>query len=392
MKKAREILAKLISLVFNAIINFHKKYISNLDKPTLYCIFAIVIFGFISLLTVSPAISARIGISKYQLLTKQSIFIALSMFLMIWIANKSSEALIFYSSVFFILFTILVFLVLPIGIEIKGASRWIGAGFLSIQPSEILKPFFVVVNAQILAKNNELEPNKKQIYKSMGITALISSLLILEPDFGMMLLYCFTSAFQMFVAGVKLRFLSAVALILFLFSVATFMLVPHVQQRLLNFSGEETSYQIKKALKSIQEGGFLGKGPGNGDIKYTLPDSHTDFIFSVICEEFGYIFAASLICLYFFVIIRNLMLITFISRLKRDTLIVYGCIFIFMTQVFVNIGVNIRILPNKGMTLPFISYGGSAILGMGILFGIVLCLTKNIYGLKSPYRKIFGPF
>ncbi len=385
-----EIKPKKTKSMFLKLDLFIEKYTNNIDKFTFFFCLFIAFFGFISILTVSSPIAARINISPFSIILKQIIFLSLAFFLMIYIANKDKEAIFFYANSILFGLIIALVLVLIIGIDIKGSSRWLGFGGISIQPSELLKPFFIIVNAKILAKDGDY---RKNLAKSLILTAIISGLLILEPDFGMMAIFCLTSVFQIFISGIKLRVIYSLGVVFMLVMAIAFLSVPHVRGRILGLvSSGESGYQIQKAQESIKSGGFFGKGLGNGVVKYNLPDSHTDFIFSTICEELGHLFAIILVLAYFLIAIRNMILIPRITNDKASILTVYGAMFLFFCQVFINIGVNLHILPNKGMTLPFVSFGGSALLGMGILIGITMCLTKDIHGLRNQYQKLYSPF
>lgn len=386
----RSILLRVIKIISD----FETKWLNGVDRGTFFVSIALMSLGLITLLSVAPAISSRIGVSTYHFFGKQVIFVALSLCIMVYISQISIERVVFYSNIFAVSLIFALFLVLIVGLNIKGSQRWIDLGLLSVQPSELLKPFFVIINAKILSKITT-ETWKFQVIKSLLFTGIIILLLLLEPDFGMSIIYILTCGIQIFISGVPLRFLRNLAIIFILLCVCAFLLMPHVRNRIKGFanSGDvELNYQVKKGIQSIKEGGFFGKGPGNGSVKYQLPDSHTDFIFAVICEEFGYIIANIIIILYFYIIFKNLIVITKICDNKRNVLIMYGCMFVIFSQVFVNIGVNINILPNKGMVLPFVSYGGSGIMGVGILMGIVLCLTKDIHKIRSNYSKLFSPF
>lgn len=364
------------------------------DKVTLNCTLMLIGIGFVILLSISPAISARVGVNKYHFILKQAIFIPISLFLIYYVARQNIETIIKHSHLFVLFFTFLLLLVLIIGIDIKGSKRWINIGFFAIQPSEILKPFFIILNAKILGQINN-ENFKEKVLKILFLVFLISALLISEPDFGMMFIYGSTFLVQMFVSGISIYFLGNLIIVLFLFSIISFIILPHVKYRIMNFLFSDNiniNYQIKKSIQSIQDGGFFGKGPGNGVVKYQLPDSHTDYIFAVICEEFGYIMATFIILLYCTIIFRNIKKVHNFTIDITKIILMYGIIFMFSMQVFINIGVNINILPSKGMTLPFISYGGSAIIGMSIMIGILLSLTKEDNKMKSPYYKIISPF
>jgi cell division protein FtsW len=363
----------------------------DIDSFTFYGCLFIIGFGLISVLTIAIPISLRIHVSAFGFIAKHIVFLGFSIFLMLFFANSKKGEILFYSNILLCFALVMLIAVIPFGINIKGASRWIGFGGISIQPSEILKPFFIIVNAKILGSKGDLD--RSRILKSLGLLSVICFFLILQPDFGSLILFAMICVFQLFLAGMRLKYIFSLGGTVIGLMVFAFFAFPHVKSRVMTMvGGQEVGYQLKKSQESIKSGGFFGKGLGNGTIKYHLPDSHTDFIFSTICEEFGYLFAIILICLYFAIATRNMILITQCTRDKVSIYTVYGNMFLFFCQAFINIGVNLKILPNKGMTLPFVSYGGSALISMGIVIGITMCFTKESRYINNQYSKLYSPF
>ncbi len=363
-----------------------KDYICNIDTKTLFSVVALCLFGIFIMFSVSPAIAHRINISQFQIAIKHLIFLSISFVLMIKISNIKDDTIIRFSIILYIFFIVMLLLVLFFGPDIKGAKRWIKIPLLmSLQPSELLKPFFIVVNAMFLRNLKT-----RQFFKvttSFVLFAIISVLLIKEPDFGMFCVYLSIWITQLFVAGFRLKYMMSFFVAMFIGIILLISVLPHAKNRLESFMNKDNKpkYQVEKALQSMIEGGDLGKGPGDGTVKFQLPDVYTDYIFSAIGEEFGYVICFTITLLYIFIIIHNLLLAKIEADIMKSNIII-GIIVMFALQVFINIGVNIDLLPSKGMTLPFISYGGSAIIGMGINFGILLAFTNKKNSYKTRYN------
>lgn len=348
--------------------------ISKLDKPIFYCIVCIFIVSIIAIMTIAPVMNHRINTSVYSTILKHLIFLSIAFIIMIYIANINIHSMIFYNNLYFLIITGMLVLVLLFGKDIKGASRWLDVFGFSIQPSELLKPFFIILNAKLLS-----EKTIKNIIKVFIVTGITISLFILEPDFGMTLLYCLVCGFQLFLSNVRLKLLLLMAGSVIMIFIIAFFTVSNVRNRISGMfvHDNDSSYQTSQASKAMIAGGFFGQGLGNGVVKYNIPDSYTDFIFSALFEEIGAFFAILLICLYFFIAVRAFFLVHIYINNKILLSIGSACSFVFITQTFINIAVNLSILPNKGMTLPFISYGGSSMIAMSVIVGLILNLTTK---------------
>ena len=350
----------------------------TIDRVTLFAILSIITFGMVLIATASPYVANRIGGSEFHFVEKQFIFMSLSL-VTIFIFSLMNPVLIKRISLLGFLIGIAALItVLMVGQEIKGARRWISIMGISIQPSEFIKPFFIVISAWFLSLKNK--PDGKIAYRALFVLYIILvSLLISQPDFGMTVLVSCVFAAQLFLAGLPMSWI-IIGIALFITGiVAAYHFLPHVALRINSFlSPDEKSYQGRKSLDAISEGGFFGKGPGEGTVKQVLPDSHTDFIFAVAAEEMGILFCCLIITLFATVVIRSFIRIMH----ERDFFILYasyGLVVQFGLQAVVNMGGALDLLPTKGMTLPFISYGGSSLIALSITVGMLLCLTRKRY-------------
>ncbi len=269
-----------------------------------------------------------------------------------------------------------------IGVEVKGSKRWIDLIFLPrFQPIEILKPFLIVMVAMILC-SKKIKDKTLKYFLSFILTGIVSSLLILQPDIGQTLLVVFSWGILIFISGVSILFLLSLLLILLISCFYLIMFVSkfaYIKSRIFSFFNRDLgthNFQSDKALDSIVSGGFFGKGIGEGTLKNRVPEAHTDYIISVISEEFGVI---SIILILFIFLGFIYLVFKKINFEKNDKikLILTGCISLILLQAIIHIGVNIRLFPTTGMTLPYLSYGGSSIVSVSILSGIILNLTKR---------------
>jgi cell division protein FtsW len=358
----------------------------TIDKLSLCAILLIIAFGAMMVATASPAIAERIGHDSFYFVRRQFIFLFLSVLILISVSFFPPIVIRRMSAIGFSIGIILLIGVLFFGTETNGAKRWIFIGGLSLQPSEFMKPFFIVVTAWMLS-----EARTKPLFKGFQISFLIygmlAALLILQPDFGMFIVVTSVWGGQLFVAGMPMLWVIAIVVAGVLILLMAYLFFPHVAHRIDNFISSDTSanYQVKRSLEAFNSGGLTGRGPGEGIVKQRLPDSHTDFIFAVVGEELGAVACILVVCLYGFIVIRGL------KRMmgETDLFFVYavsGLLMQFGMQAVVNMGVAINLLPTKGMTLPFISYGGSSMLAIAVAMGMMIALTKKRFGyvVKKP--------
>jgi cell division protein FtsW len=273
---------------------------------------------------------------------------------------------------------------LVVGVEIKGARRWLPIPGLSLQPSEFLKPFFAVVAGWLIAEGKLPGSKVWGASIAVGLFLVVAVILKGQPDIGMLLVVCAVFFAQFFVAGMNLFLVGAVGGLGIAGAIGAYLIFPHVQSRVHRFldpsSGD--SFQVSVALEAFSNGGLLGRGPGEGRVKNVLPDAHADFVFAVAGEEFGMVMCMVILAVFCFVVVRGLM------RLLGETdlfvmLAGTGLLTQFGLQAFVNMASTLHLIPTKGMTLPFVSYGGSSVLAIAIGMGMLLALTRRRTGSRA---------
>jgi len=355
----------------------------TIDNVSLILLFSIMCFGAVLITTASPAVAERIKVSSFYFVHRQLLFLAASFFLIILFSAVSEKSLRRFILIGFVACLVLLISVLLFGDEVKGAKRWINILGFNLQPSEFLKPFYIFIMGLILSEryNKEKFPAFTTAILLHGIVVL---LLILQPDFGMVITFTTVLAGQFFMAGLPLALIFIIGFLAIAGAFAAYTFLPHVARRVDSFLNPEATenYQVEKSLEAYVKGGLFGKGPGEGTVKANLPDSHADFIFAVAGEEFGAIFCSLILILFLAFIIRAIFQIAKLDNLFK----IYTCsgiIMLFTLQTVFNIGVTLHLFPTKGMTLPFISYGGSSSLSFAIAFGIFLNLTKKHNTLKA---------
>ena len=366
-----------------SIYNLYYNWWKNIDKTIFSIIILLFIIGlFFSLVSTSLIASDKLDTNNYSFFFKHLIYIFLGMTIIILLSNIDSIRLLKFSLILFFIILISLFLVPFIGVEVKGSKRWIDLFILPrFQPIELLKPFFIIFLATILSTEKRINIILKYTF-SFLITLLISSLLFIQPDIGQTLLILFTWSILVFTSGVSILFLSIFVISTLIFLLYLVMFVSkftYIKSRILSFFDRESgthNFQSDKALDSITSGGFFGKGIGEGTLKNKVPEAHTDYIISVISEEFGVI-AIMLIIILFLTFIYTVFKRILTIKEEKYKLILVGCSSLILMQAIIHIGVNIRLFPTTGMTLPFLSYGGSSIVSISIISGIILNLTKR---------------
>ena len=309
-------------------------------------------------------------------------FVFLGILIIFVLSSIDDKKLFKISPIIFLLSLIFLFLVPIIGIEVNNAQRWIDLYLLPrFQPVELVKPFLIVLISLILSSEKYTNIYFKYLF-SFFITLIIALLLAVQPDIGQTLLVFFSWSVLIFISGINVIFLIVLCLILSVALYISISFVPkfvYIKNRLLSFFNTETgthNAQSEKAIDSITSGGYFGKGIGEGTLKNRVPEAHTDYIISVISEEFGVI-AIILILLIFLIFIYSVFKKVYLVNEEKTKLVLVGCASLILLQAMIHIGVNIRLFPTTGMTLPFISYGGSSIISISILSGIILNLTKR---------------
>jgi cell division protein FtsW len=362
----------------------------EIDKVLLLLISILIGIGLIAVAAASPAAAHRysggdVRFSELYYFWRQLAWIALGIPVMIGISmmpRERARRLSLFGAAFF--FVLLIF-VPVLGPEVNGATRWIAFGFGQVQPSEFLKPFFVVALAWLLSLR-ETDRKLPVFALSAAVTGTIAFLLMKQPDFGSTIIFCAVWVALLALAGVNMRILIGLAVAGVVGVILAYFFYDVATQRIDEFLfGTGDNFQVENAMRTLTAGGLFGMGPGGGTRKFGLPEPHTDYIFSVIGEEFGLIACLAIAALYLGIVARVL-----IKLLDEDNsfaiLAAAGLVIEFGLQALINMMVNVQLAPSKGMTLPFISYGGSSMLALSIGMGLLLAFTRrNPYLTRSPY-------
>jgi cell division protein FtsW len=349
----------------------------TVDRWTLTAVAVLIGFGYVMMLAASPAVAERIGQARNAFVLKQVFFLALAGAVVVGVSMLSPRGILRLAFAGFLIALLLTAMTLVAGVEIKGARRWVALPGLSVQPSEFLKPCFAVVTAWLMSEA------KRAIWFpgtliAGGLFLAIASLLQSQPDIGMLAVVTAVFFAQLFVGGLNMLL---VGILLCLFPVAgfaAFTFFPHVQTRVEKFLHPTTdgAFQVTTALQAFGNGGLLGRGPGEGRVKDILPDAHADFVFAVAGEEFGMLVCLFILGVFAFIVMRGLLR----QLAEEDFFIVLatsGLVTSFGLQAFVNMASTLQLIPTKGMTLPFISYGGSSVLAVALEMGMLLALTRR---------------
>lgn len=348
----------------------------GLDKLSFAIFWIIFIIGIVFITNSLYPVSRKIGIDILHFKKMQLIFSIMSILTLIMVSFFNEFQLKIFAKIIFCVFMLLLIITLIGGEEIKGAKRWIHIFGISVQPSEILKPAFVVINAMILAK-------KKSVVKSFIFWITSVFFVILQPDFGSFFVFSMVWFIQFFIYGITTMSFAIIMILGLIFMVYAYFYMPHVTDRIMRFYNpkDHDTFQIDKAVEAIKQGGIWGKGIGEGSIKYAIPDVHSDFIFALIGEEGGIITCFIIVFLFAFFIIKNIVFI--ISHKVSDFtfITIVGLVSLIAIQVLINIMSTIGMLPTKGITIPFISYGGSSMIAFSIVFGIIFAMTNKKSGL-----------
>ena len=352
----------------------------TVDRILLGLVILLLLIGLVLSFAASPPVAERIGLAPMHFVLRHAIYVPLAAAVMIGFSLLTPRQVRRAALVMLAAGLVLMVLVLFIGAEIKGSRRWLSVASFSLQPSEFVKPAFIIVTAWLFAEGGK-RPEVPCRLMAVVLLLIVAALLIAEPDLGQTMLVFAVWGALFFLAGVSPIIVAGLAMTSIAGLVTAYHMYPHVAARIDRFidpaSGD--TYQVDTALKSFQRGGWSGAGPGEGVMKRVLPDSHTDFVFAVVAEEFGIVLCLILVLIFAVIVMRGLML-----ALKRkdnfERLAIAGLVTQIGVQAFINIGVNLQLLPAKGMTLPFISYGGSALLAAAITIGFLLALSRQRAG------------
>ncbi len=367
----------------NYIYKIYYTWWKNIDKT----IFLIVLFLFslglfFSLASTSLIVSDKLDTNNYFFFFKHLAFISIGILSLIFFSSLTKENLFRISILLFFVSLFFLFLVPIIGTEVKGSKRWLDLFFLPrFQPIELVKPFTIVFLATILSSERNFNIYYKYIFSFIVIVP-ISFLLMVQPDIGQTLLIFLSWLTLVFISGISIFVFFTFLSISFVFLLYMIFLVPkfeYIRRRISSFFNPDSgthNFQSEKAIDAIVNGGFFGKGLGEGTLKNRVPEAHTDYIVSVISEEFGVVVIILLLIVFLFFIYTVFKKI-YLENNEKTKLVLTGSMTLIILQALIHVGVNIRLFPTTGMTLPFLSYGGSSIIGVSILSGIILNLTKR---------------
>jgi cell division protein FtsW len=357
----------------------------TIDRLTLAALGALILAGIILLLAASTPVASKLGLDPFHFVNRQILYLLPAIAIMLGTSLLSPHQIRRLALVVFAISMVLLAGTLVFGTEIKGARRWIVLLGVSIQPSEFVKPAFVILIAWLFAESAR-KPDMPANTIAFALLGSVVALLMLQPDVGQTMLVAMVWGALFFMAGMRLIWVAGLAGTALAGLGAAYLTVPHVTRRVQRFldpsSGD--TFQVDNAVESFLRGGWFGRGPGEGTVKRILPDSHADFIFAVAAEEFGIVLCLIVLSLFAFIVIRVLSR----AMAAQDAFARYaaaGLAILFGTQSAINMSVNLHLIPAKGMTLPFISYGGSSLLSLAYGMGMVLALTR-----ERPQAEQFG--
>ena len=349
----------------------------TVDRWTLVALLLLMGAGAILVLAASPAVAERLDLPAFSLAKRQLVVLPVALALMLAVSLCSPRQVRRLAVLGTGACMVGLVMTLIIGAEIKGATRWISIGGFSVQPSEFMKPCFAVLVAALFAAGKARE-DFPGTWIAIGAFIAVAGLLVLQPDVGQPFMIAAIFGSEFFLAGLPLILVGGVVALGVLSLVGAYFLLPHVTERINAFLNPEVGdhYQVERSIEAFMNGGLLGTGPGEGTIKQVLPDAHSDFIFAVAGEEFGMLVCLAIVLLFAFVVLRG-----FSKLLNENSLFVLlaaaGLLTQFGLQALINMGSSLRLMPTKGMTLPFISYGGSSLLALALGMGMLLALTRR---------------
>ncbi len=354
----------------------------TIDKVNLLVLLLIMAIGLVLVVAGSPPVAKRLELPPFYFVHKHYMFLFIGVIAMI-ITSMFSPVMIRRLATLGLAGSIFLMMLVPLFSEqTKGAHRWINLLGISVQPSEFMKPFFAVVIAWICSESQR-RVDFPGYRVAIGLYVLVVLLLLVQPDLGMTITVSIMWAFQLFLAGLPMLWVIIIIFMGIAGAVGAYHIFPHVAKRVNSFLDPAAgdNYQIAKSLEAFRNGGIFGRGPGEGEVKQFLPDSHTDFIFAVAGEEFGAVVCLVILCLFAFVVLRAL------HRVWKESdlfivLAVAGIVTQFGMQAVINMGVAVNLFPAKGMTLPFLSYGGSSVVAIALGMGMMLALTRKRFGKK----------
>ena len=349
----------------------------TVDRLTLGALGAVMLGGIVLSLAASPPVATRLGLDAFYFVHRHILYLLPAIIVLLVVSFLSPRQTRRVALVIFLISLVMTIATLFIGAEVKGARRWIVIAGVNIQPSEFLKPSFVVLCAWLFAETWR-KPDMPATTLSLAMLFSVVGILVMQPDFGQTMLIVMVWGALFFMAGMRMIWVAGLGVLAFIGLFAAYETAPHVARRINRFfdhtSGD--TFQVDAAVESFYRGGWFGQGPGEGTVKRILPDSHADFVFAVAAEEFGIVLCLVLVFLFSFIVIRAL------SKAMRNNdpftrFSIAGLAILFGTQSAINMAVNLALIPAKGMTLPFISYGGSSMISLAYGLGMLLAFTRE---------------
>lgn len=352
----------------------------TVDRWSLGALALLIGFGSVMSMAASPAVAERLGYAPLHFAERHMVTVPVALAIMIGVSLMAPRTVRRVAFIGFAIAVVLLLLTFVTGVEIKGARRWINLPGLSLQPSEFVKPTFTVVAAWLFAEQKE-RPGFPGNAISMVLFAGLVAMLVKQPDLGMAVVVAIVWFAQFFMAGLRLYWVAAGTIAGLGGFVGAYLWLPHVTSRINRFLDPAAGdhYQVNRSLEAFANGGLWGRGPGEGTVKDVLPDAHADFVFAVAGEEFGLIVCIVIVAIFAFIVLRGF------SRLLQEgnffvVLSATGLLIQFGLQAIINMASTLHLIPTKGMTLPFLSYGGSSMLALALGMGMMLALTRRRLG------------
>ena len=353
----------------------------TIDRWTIFALATLCTFGCVMILAASPAVAVRIGADSFHFVRHQLALIPLTVAVIFALSLQSPRMVRRIAMIGLILSVLALVATFFIGVDIKGARRWISLAGLSVQPSEFVKPCFAIVCAWLFAEQKNPDSKIPGNLIAVALYAVVLGLLLLQPDLGQAVLISSIWFVEFYLAGLPILLVVFTGMLGAGGLVGAYYVFPHVHSRIDRFLDPAAGdhYQVNRSMEAFTNGGLWGVGPGEGTVKDYLPDAHADFVFAVAGEEFGLLVCLLIVAVFAFIVLRGF------SRLlkERDLYVVLagtGLLVQFGLQAVINMSSTLRLMPTKGMTLPFVSYGGSSLIALGIGMGMVLAMTRRRFG------------
>ncbi len=357
----------------------------TVDRWNLSAIFLLILIGVLLSFSASPSVADRLNLGSFYFVKRHILMTPLALAAIFIVSALAPKYIRRLALILFVIASVFLILTLFVGVEVKGARRWVSFAGFSVQASEFIKPAFAVVIAWVLAQTHK-NPSFPGLSLAFLFLCFVLGFLLLQPDLGMSVVITMTWICQVFVAGLPIIWMVMLGLMSLFGLLGAYVFLPHVARRIDQFlhpaSGDPRHdlYQIEQSLGAFGNGGLFGMGPGEGVVKRHVPDAHADFVFAVAGEEFGLILCVVIVGIFSFIVIRALTR-SVIGTNLFGMLAVVGIVTQFGLQALINMASSLHLIPTKGMTMPFISYGGSSMIAIGIALGMILALTRKNHGM-----------